>query len=348
MRKLLLFFIFISFFSCSHDTNTDVINIDFSLKKEYLLSNIVDSVKTIKLETSKDNLISRISAFYKDETFLFIVDKKQQTIFIFSDKGKYISKINAVGRGDGEYGRIGSICLNRYKKQLEIVDVFQKKILIYDYQGKFLNAKKYNENIAIMSFCALKNGHYLFMHPMYDYHHNMDVWEVDSLYRRVKVLKGHNSKYKYPLYSCAVENRFENNVDFYNCFDNKMYRVSKDTVDCLYKFKLKQEISKDLVIKKDMNIEEYNKADLFYVNNRMSSLEKYCVLDFFSNKRDRALVVLNKTNKELIVIDSINNDIDKNLPMSLDLFSYDKNAVCSFSFPENSEDNPVIQILYFN
>jgi len=157
MKKefVILVLLVIALFSCNKQKTG--IEIDFSKKQQCNLSSIVDSVKTIQLETSSEYLIGRVDAFYKDDGWLFILDAKQKTVYIFSDNGKYINKINYIGRGVGEYNRIKCICLNRYKKALLIFDSSQQKILSYNYKGQFIEETKLKDKTSITSFCALEN-----------------------------------------------------------------------------------------------------------------------------------------------------------------------------------------------
>jgi len=240
MKKefVVLVLLVIALFSCNKQKIG--IEIDFSKKQQCKLSSIVDSVQTIQLETSPEYLIGRVDAFYKDDGCLFIADKRQKTVFIFSENGKYINKISSVGRGVGEYMSTTVVCLDKFKKRFNIYDEYQKKIITYNYNGDFVAERLLKDKMMMSSFCAFDNGHYLFMKPGYHPYYDNDIWEVDSLLNVVEVHKKHNSKYKFPLYQPNLFCGYGNKVSFYDFYENKIYSINESKIQFVHKFHIKQ------------------------------------------------------------------------------------------------------------
>jgi len=111
VRSKRLFSIFFSvvvllFHSCSSKENNEikVINIEKSFlnSKRILLSDLVDSVEYIPLETRVDNLIGRnVKVFANEE---FIITLTTNHVFLFDRKsGKFIHEIGNQGLGPDEY-----------------------------------------------------------------------------------------------------------------------------------------------------------------------------------------------------------------------------------------------------
>ena len=119
--RLFLFIILISFisqlfYSCHHKkknndsyssitnrSNKIHINPDNYEKQNAKISLIVDSIDYIPLETTSDCLICAIDKLITKNNKYYIFDKITQSIFTFDFNGKFISKINSIGHGPGEY-----------------------------------------------------------------------------------------------------------------------------------------------------------------------------------------------------------------------------------------------------
>lgn len=116
----------------------DGININPQECKDEFLSNIVDSIKYIKLETSNDNLIGNVDKVVFASNYIFILDKSiTRSIFRFDLAGNYLGKINKIGKGPGEYIKIRDFLVDTIKKTIEVYEPQQRKIIVYDYEGNF-------------------------------------------------------------------------------------------------------------------------------------------------------------------------------------------------------------------
>src|SRR5690606_26101942 len=67
----------------------------------------------IPLETSANSMIGNISrlCYFRDQ--FFILDKKGNSILIFDKKGKFLDKIEAIGKGPGEYISLMDFAIDR-------------------------------------------------------------------------------------------------------------------------------------------------------------------------------------------------------------------------------------------
>jgi len=143
-----------------------VINIDpfIKNKKELLLSEIASDISYIRLETTPESLIGRIKKVrYFDNKFLVLCSQTDQ-IFIFNSKGTYIAKINHIGRGPGEYLQIRDFTSIPIDTSIMIVDAMQRKVIKYDFTGKFLQEMRWNtnpHNISVLndSLVALQSNY---------------------------------------------------------------------------------------------------------------------------------------------------------------------------------------------
>lgn len=129
-------------FSCHEGGKED--NLSFDLMVEAVdslhYSSFVDSVQYIELETTEDCLIGSINDVIRTPTHLFILDRRQQTIWIFDAKGHYLNKIAKQGEGPEEYV---NLCQFEYvDNRIVALDLWTRSLLYYDLQGNYQGKKE--------------------------------------------------------------------------------------------------------------------------------------------------------------------------------------------------------------
>lgn len=142
-------YIVISFFlllsSCTTEkkrkdsTNCIVINASIDSKDKLPLNKYTVDAKLIPLETSEECLIGTLqSVIYKNGRF-YIKSFSDNKILIFNMDGRYVGKIDAVGRGPGEYLRISDFIVDS-ENNIFILDMFEIKK--YNDQFQFVESYK--------------------------------------------------------------------------------------------------------------------------------------------------------------------------------------------------------------
>ena len=118
------------------DVETIVIDYD-KAEKSIDLKNIFDAVsfQAIALETNANCLIGEVTKMVSRNDTIFIVDKISKSIFLFNDKGKFLSKICREGRGPQEYLNFSDVFIG--DNHILIIDNYQFKVCCYDFKGKF-------------------------------------------------------------------------------------------------------------------------------------------------------------------------------------------------------------------
>ena len=109
--------------------------------KELKLSELVDSIEYIKLETIPDALLPR-SWFITGEKYIVLWSSQPCQIFLFSRQGEFIRKIGKQGKGPGEYIRIRSIDLSPDENKIIISDNIDSSIKEYNIEGDFIQTIK--------------------------------------------------------------------------------------------------------------------------------------------------------------------------------------------------------------
>lgn len=99
---------------------------------------LIDDYSYIPLETTDDCLIGEISKLCTDSSFFFVFDKRNNTVFRFSEQGKFLGRISNRGRGPQEYTELQDVSLDKERKEVCLLDLGSQKLLFYDYGGVFL------------------------------------------------------------------------------------------------------------------------------------------------------------------------------------------------------------------
>ncbi|MCF6358354.1 MAG: 6-bladed beta-propeller [Draconibacterium sp.] len=110
----------------------DLINSDIDY------SNILDSIEFVKLETNKHCLIGNIRKIRHINDRFYILDKNQ-IIYIFDSKGKFLKKLDKRGKGPKEYYELRDFDVNM---EGTITILSNRKVVVYDSNLRFLNAEK--------------------------------------------------------------------------------------------------------------------------------------------------------------------------------------------------------------
>jgi hypothetical protein len=119
----------------------------YSSKKELVLQDFMD-VEYIPLETT-DEFVNQ--GFVQDVGKKIILIRNRindGNIFIYERNGKVLRKINQKGQGGEEYTNILGITLDEDNSEMFVNDIFIRKILVYDLDGKFKRSLKHKEGVT--------------------------------------------------------------------------------------------------------------------------------------------------------------------------------------------------------
>ena len=177
----LFFLLFIPGFitpSYSQTDSDDLITIDvlkdLKKEKELRLSEVVDSVEYIKLETVPESLFGE-SQFVIGKKYIMVIQPysgKPIQVYLFDRSGKFLRKIGREGKGPEEYSSIHDAIFSPDEDYIIVRDSNKKIFLEYDMSGKMIRRVNYPETINgyINSIRFLENGNILsfMMRPIYE------------------------------------------------------------------------------------------------------------------------------------------------------------------------------------
>lgn len=113
-------------------------------QEEILLSDFVESIEYIKLETLPDCMIGFPLQLIIRERYIYVLDLLQQAVCVFDNEGSYITKLDKQGRGPGEYENIAPI----------VVDVNEEFLAMATYTSNGSSLLKY----SIPSFVLIEES----------------------------------------------------------------------------------------------------------------------------------------------------------------------------------------------
>lgn len=227
--------------ACKNDSSLPLIpevNFEEARKTEkgFSLSEVVDELKVIKLETNKDCLIGRSNInliFSNDHLF---VSQSRSPLFVFNADGKFIRSIGTIGRGPGEIEESYNFSFNPTDSTVLFFGGSRNSILVYSFNGKYL--RDINIDQRILSLKYLKKDLFyaaLYLLPEADtlgynhiiFNHMGEI--VDKYY-----LKGYTQpnfgSTDYPAYvrPSPIATEINDEIYIYSTFNDTIFKISKD------------------------------------------------------------------------------------------------------------------------
>lgn len=130
------------------------------------VSDVFSSVDFIKLETPKESLLTYPADIQLVDDYLIIFDGTRK-IYVYTKDGKFVRQIGRFGRGPGEYIQLADMIVDKQNHLIEIYEDFTRRILVYDFNGKFI---KTNNGFVASSIGKDNKGNYLYFSEYYGLH----------------------------------------------------------------------------------------------------------------------------------------------------------------------------------
>ena len=112
-------------------------------EKNLKMSDLFSDIKYVKLETTSESLIQYINRVVDLDGNLLVADRDNQSLLLFGKDGRFIKKIVGQGKGPGEYSKMYDVAVDKEGRRLFVLDAYAQSVLIYDFDGKCLDSKKF-------------------------------------------------------------------------------------------------------------------------------------------------------------------------------------------------------------
>lgn len=196
--------------------------------KQIDFNELVDSFRLIPLETNEECLIGEITKIVALKNGYIIFDKRNKNIFQFDTQGKFLKRIGNIGNGPQEYSDPYDVSLDALKKQIIVVDLTARKLVIFDYDGNFVKTtpmyflfQHLEKNINHITYNL--GGSYNNINPTLDQHKLVIAEEnFDSIFRFMPYKRN-------PKNSYSVERplrKFGDDIFYYNYFTDTIWKIN--------------------------------------------------------------------------------------------------------------------------
>ena len=309
---------------------------DFMKDNVVFISEFVDSIRFIQLQTTKESLIGGISKLISVDKYFFILDFDiGKNVLIFSDDGSFIKKINT-GQGPQEIFRPQDIAVD--EDQQHLIVYHRTGLSFYDYRGDFV--KKELVPFYFNNFRVLSDGYLFISNPqIYNIHlrgvSEMQVFITDKKFRIISAgLPFHYSKslnYSINDYTSSLGKK----VNFAFKFSNKVYEYV-DTLSVKEKYQL--DFSKKGLPEKylEMDTREVLKAlkdndYYFFMGDYIENdTHEFMLIRNHSKKVYHTLIFRDKMNGKLQGGNMLSPDNDHNLLFAAPLTAYKSEFIGGF------------------
>ncbi len=200
------------------------------------LSSIAEDVKYVQLETIDEAFISEIGKLILTSNHLIIADRTNmatERLLVFNLNGKFITLIQKVGRGPGEYVSISDFDYDPINKCITVLDSYQKKVIQYSIDGLFIREVLLDFSPYNLAF--IQQNNYIFSSPLQlvnpDSNGNLKNLTVCNLdFKTIKKIAspGKPSFYNPKLLRLLRLYTYDNNLRFKQPFENRIYGLDKN------------------------------------------------------------------------------------------------------------------------
>lgn len=329
--------------SCNHENvSIPTITVDLeSIGDTIQYSQFVKSLDYIELNTNDSCIISGINNIFLDDDTLFVLNKKNAGILIFTAEGKLVNQINHYGNSPEEFIKIRAFTIDPILNHIYILDSHSQKINKYNYNGEFIDSQK--TTLYVRDFAVLKDEVRLCILPYYEEHLPYGIWTTDKKDNIIKKINFDIPKDDKFEFVSLYTNLSEQAVYYYDRnWDNLSY-VTKDTAIVKYQINLKQRLKDDLRKKDPETVLLQNFAMMWNFSNSSNFL--LLTYYYYVEENPFRWVLYDKETHELTTSTAVINDIDHVESSSDRIFYLNNDTWCRVLDDEINNCNVQLQIM---
>ncbi|MBP3419562.1 MAG: 6-bladed beta-propeller [Marinifilaceae bacterium] len=209
------------------------IEIDIPLENKdnvTMLSEAIDSVQIITLETNDSCIIGSYNKIIADGQKLFIMDAISNTVFTFDYSGKFLFSIGTRGRGPFEFLEMCDFCILSNKNIL-VSDERIRKLSLFDSIGNPIREIYLNHNNDPRSICNNRicniNDSIIAMYGCTGYN-NVTVFDINSekiLFQGLPYHEGYSEEYRHAF------NKMGTQVQLLRSGATEIYNINADKIE---------------------------------------------------------------------------------------------------------------------
>jgi len=212
MYRLIIFLLFmLSTISKAQLVHINI-NPSFQSKGSVMLSDLVENIDYIPLETNDNCIVGIITSFDISENYIVLYVFQSKEVFLFKRNGKFVAKIGRQAQSNIEYISPKDVYIDELKNCIYVHD-FQR-LLIYDFSGKHIAGFSFDGKNQMM--CNYWNN--LFITGMISTFPNEDYYVYHIWNKKMELVKqgvkgipinfkgGRSAHVSPPIYSYKYQN----------------------------------------------------------------------------------------------------------------------------------------------
>jgi hypothetical protein len=313
------------------------------------LSEILSDIKVVHLETTSNSFIGSLSSliFIDNQN---IICRSEKRIIIFDNQGKYLNKIDAVGKGPGEYTTIVNAYFDPIEKYIYIID--------YDYVKIYSLDGNYIKSLTLSFFSGgiyrKSNGEVIVIHKQLYNKGNRDMLSLlDTSFNIYHSFKSKNpdvcKDVQQNLFFAGTPYEINGRLFYVEPFVDTIYEINDTILTPHWSINMGD---RGFKTKDGINSSNYDKALDKIPPIALHETEKYFFIDYTYNYAKYMSLYDKKRNKyifhqkytkedfsnETVPIFGLNNDIIKNAPLFWPQYT-NGNIIVSLVDPVSLSDN---------
>ncbi|MFY0592877.1 6-bladed beta-propeller [Roseivirga sp.] len=259
------------------------------------LSELIESIEIMRLEETPESLLGYVRQieFYQNQ---MIVPGREGNIYIFSEGGDFIRKINRKGEGPEEYSGWNDVWLQNGQI---CVFTYDRHIKRYDVEGNFISAERVPQNATHLH--PFNGGYALDMN--YSFTNDSLKYMVTILDNEMKVSNTFLPFEKFPDFGISMSNKsvfpVGDDVFFLQLGKDSVYRIGADSLMPYIHYDFGEDwyFQPGVEFNSMMMVEAEKSGQVWFMNNRIG--ENYIYLTavsgapahkFFIDRRSKSIV----------------------------------------------------------
>jgi hypothetical protein len=203
--------------------------------------------KLVVLETTSESLISQINRLIVFENKYYIFDQKGKSVFIFNESGKFLTKIQRIGNGPGEYIQATDFTIDAENRQIILLCDIPNCLMYFDMDGKFLIRERKENYDSYVS--AAHNALFFSSFLIHDKYY-LNIRNGNKHTEFLPIEKYILNKDFYSPHPNIIRS---SSVYFFKVYDNTVYKIEPDGVTPQYKIDFgNKSVDKSFIEKNDM------------------------------------------------------------------------------------------------
>lgn len=339
---LILLSVCISIYRCNTiQPTTSSIYVDIDSKEKVSFFDVFSKIEITPFETNDTCLVGSVDKLILRDSIYYLLDKKQNSIFIFNQDGKFIQNIKRVGRGLGEYLYVYDFVINEYNHTLELLDPFGK-LIILNLDGSYkASVNLPHPPLAYHKLTLLNQDTILFFNSDNDVNANL-IWAYSRASGKIikEFYKDSQSDFvkKLPLYSW-------NNIVYLSMpLENTIFKIENLEAIPVYSWDFGKYNYKFQT--KDIPKENEEKAKFYeavgtsfpitytHVLNLQNDQYLYCFIIHFDQRKH---IFYDKKTKKSWVLGNTKE------PVSLNPYSMDNETMLGIEYPDSETYKQMIE-----